>query len=142
MTDDPIVAAFHERYYNGEVWMDTHWLGVPVLKTPLDLWQLQEIIVQTKPELIVETGSHHGGSALFMTSLCDLIGSGRIISIDIATVSRPEHPRVTWYSGSSVDVDTINHVARRADRQRTMVVLDSDHQKDHNCVNSIGTHAW
>jgi cephalosporin hydroxylase len=131
VTDEHIVDEFHKLYYNRQVWLDTHWLGIPVLKTPLDLWQLQEILVETQPDLIIETGSYHGGSALFMASVCDLIGSGRIISIDLEEVSRRAHPRVTWYCGSSVAADTIQDVTQQADRRRTMVVLDSDHQRDH-----------
>ena len=39
-------------------------MGVPCLKCPLDLWVYQEILAQVRPALVLETGTHRGGSAL------------------------------------------------------------------------------
>jgi cephalosporin hydroxylase len=130
-TAERLVREFNELYYDGHVWLDTYWLSVPVTKAPPDLWQLQEIICDTRPELIVETGSYFGGSALFMASICDLLDRGEILSIDIEERERPEHSRVVWQTGSSTDPDVIAAVSRAARGRRTMVVLDSDHRKDH-----------
>ena len=48
-----------------------------------------------KPELIVETGTYRGGSALYLASLCDLVGHGEVVSIDIEPEREdyPTHPR-------------------------------------------------
>ena len=87
-----IVDQFHKIYYEPVHWEDgpifnTFWLGVQTLKCPLDLWIYQEIIFElirnNKPLVIIETGTHLGGSALFLACICDSIGNGRIISIDI-----------------------------------------------------------
>jgi cephalosporin hydroxylase len=40
----------------------TRWLGVSVVKSPTDLVILQEIIAETRPNLIIETGVLAGGS--------------------------------------------------------------------------------
>jgi hypothetical protein len=37
--------------------------GVPALKYPSDSWSYQEIVYETKPDLIIETGTNEGGSA-------------------------------------------------------------------------------
>ena len=122
MDDD--VLRLLRRYGTSEIWMDTVWLGRRALKCPLDLWMYQEIIFRTRPDLIVETGTASGGSALFLASICDLLGHGRVVSIDIEKQARPRHERITYLNGSSLDVN-VNAEGR------TMVILDSDHSKDH-----------
>ena len=47
---------------------------------------------ETRPELIVETGTYRGGSALYLASLCDLVGGGDVVSIDIEPM-RDDYPR-------------------------------------------------
>ncbi|MES9673080.1 CmcI family methyltransferase, partial [Bacillus pseudomycoides] len=68
------IQAFHKHYYDSLVWAEnTEWLGTPIYKCPLDLFLYQEIIYQIKPDLIIECGTHSGGSALFFSSMLDLI---------------------------------------------------------------------
>jgi cephalosporin hydroxylase len=110
------------------------WLGTQASKNPLDLWVYQEILEQTRPDLIVETGSFRGGSALYLGCICELLGRGEVVSIDIEPVrdDYPVHPRVTFMGGrSSTDPDVVAEVGRRADGKRVMVILDSDHSQRH-----------
>lgn len=79
---DEISWAFYRNYGASNVWWDTHWLGAHVVKCPFDLWMYQEILFRTRPDVIIETGTFFGGSALYMASLCDLLGNGRVITID------------------------------------------------------------
>src|SRR5881227_2825119 len=67
----------------GQTWASTTWLGVQVQKLPLDLWMMQEIIVETRPEVILECGTKFGGSALFFASVFDQIGAGEVVTIDV-----------------------------------------------------------
>ena len=92
-------------------------------------------MVETRPELIVETGTYRGGSAFFLASICDLLGAGEVVSIDVEPV-RDDYPRAP-----------ADHVPRRAARRpiprssprfaraprgsATLVVLDSDHSQAH-----------
>jgi cephalosporin hydroxylase len=48
----------------------------------MDAFVIQELIFKTRPTYIIETGTGHGGSALFYASICELIGHGRVASID------------------------------------------------------------
>jgi cephalosporin hydroxylase len=127
---DRIVDDFHLAYRDSKVSERTYWLGVQTLKGPLDLWVYQEILHRTRPDLIVETGTWSGGSALYLATICDLLGGGEVVSIDVAERERPEHPRITYLTGSSVDPEIIETVRGRA-AGRTMVLLDSDHSEDH-----------
>ena len=132
-----IVERFTEIYYDGalfgETRADTRWLGVRTDKCPLDLWIYQELLHELRPDLIVETGTAFGGSALYFASLCDLLGHGQVLTIDMQEQEgRPEHPRLEYFRGSSVAPETLAHVRRRAEAAQTvLVVLDSDHRKEH-----------
>ena len=131
-----VVERFHKHYYeshrSGGTWKDTFWLGVPVWKCPLDLWVYQEIIFGQKPDLIVETGTAFGGSALYMAGLCDIMGNGRVITIDIEhKEGRPSHERITYLNGSSTDRSITTEVERAAGGAKVLVILDSDHSKAH-----------
>ena len=129
-------SRFHRLYYEvgkrGGTWKDTRWLGVVAYKSPLDLWVYQEILHEVRPQLIVETGTAHGGSALYLASICDLLGDGEVVTIDVAEGERPAHPRISYLRGSSVSGDVVAAVRARAEgRSPVMVVLDSDHREDH-----------
>ena len=65
--------------------------------------------------------------------MLDLLGRGHVVSIDIATVDgRPSHPRITYRTGSSIDDDIVASVkAEIGPEDRVLVVLDSDHSRDH-----------
>ncbi len=148
-SEQTVIDQFHKLYFDsqlfGKAWMSPSWMGVPVRKCPTDLWTYQEILYEVEPDVIVETGTQLGGSAYYLASLCDLMGRGRVITIDVdsredsvsrerAPVSkaRPDHPRITYLQGSSASEDVLLRVkslVREGDR--VLVVLDSDHSKTH-----------
>src|SRR3712207_4671527 len=113
-----VVERFHRLYYtarqSGGTWFDTYWMGVPAWKCPLDMWIYQEILFETKPGFVIETGTAHGGSALFLAHMCDLLGKGRIVTIDIEEKpDRPSHDRITYLEGSST-----SEIGRASCRER------------------------
>jgi len=135
-----VVDDFHRLYYDaaspaGGTWKETFWKGVIVWKCPLDLWVYQEIIWETKPDVIVECGTQFGGSALFLADMLNLFGSpkSRVITIDItAQPNRPVHPRIHYITASSVDPKTRAAVdALISPGEKVMVILDSDHVQPH-----------
>lgn len=133
---DPVVSAFHKLVYDAAplTLNGCRWMGVPLCKNPLDLWVTQELLWCLKPGLIVETGSWFGGSALFYAQLCDLIGRGEVISIDVEPPpTKWNHPRITWITGSSVDPAIVAQVRARAEATEghVLVNLDSDHSPEH-----------
>ena len=120
--------------YLSDAWNHARWLGAQALKNPLDLWIYQEIMWETQPELVVETGTYRGGSALYLASLCDLMGRGEVVSIDVEPRrdDYPEHPRITYLAGrSSTDPEVVEEVRGRAAGRRLLVILDSDHSQEH-----------
>lgn len=141
MTKQELIDEYHRCYYaaayeEGVGWQRTQWLGFPLYKMPSDAFNLVDVIWQTKPQLIVECGTAAGASALFMASYLDACGSGKVLTIDISPVNRayPAHPRIAYLGGkSSVDPDVLKEVQTYIDHYGgpVMVILDSDHSKDH-----------
>ena len=139
--EQAIVDAFTQLYYRhwrhdrlgGSGSVSIGWLGHLAQKCPTDLWTCQEIIVETRPDVIIETGSCLGGSGLFMATICDLLGQGRVVSIDITgREDFPRHPRLEFRTGSSTDPALVAAVkATIPAGARVMVVLDSDHRAEH-----------
>jgi len=126
------VTRFHLLSFYGGALQQTYWLGVPILKSPLDCWVYQELIHDLRPQLIVETGTDLGGSALFLASMCDLVGEGRVMSIDVRRVASVTHPRITFLVGDSTSADILDQVRRAAaGTERVLVILDSDHHAPH-----------
>ncbi len=128
-----VTNLFHRMYHGspGRTWQNTKWLGTPVLKCPFDLWIYQELITRVRPDVIVETGTHKGGSALYLASICDLLDHGRVITVDIREKSgRPEHPRITYLTGSSTAPEIVSRIKEEA-TGTIMVILDSYHSRDH-----------
>jgi cephalosporin hydroxylase len=116
------------------------WMGVPIVRMPADVMATQEVIWATRPDVIIETGVARGGSVLFMASLLELTGGGKVIGVDIdirphsrATIeAHPMSKNVVLVEGGSVDAATLAAVrAEIPDGARVMVVLDSDHSRDH-----------
>jgi cephalosporin hydroxylase len=138
--EQEVADRFHDLYYNKRVgpgnhriWEQTKWMGYPVLKTPADLWIYQEILFETKPDLVIETGTFASGTTLYIAQMMDLIGKGRIVSIDIQELSvRARHPRITYLTGSSADPMVARSAATQlAPGESCLVILDSDHTQGH-----------
>lgn len=132
-----VVEQFHRLYFESEVfggtWKNTMWMGIPTRKCPLDLWVYQEMIHELRPDLVVETGTAWGGSALYLGAMCDLVGNGEVVSVDLAPKDPlPTHARVRYLQGSSVDPEILDQIRRAAEgKSNVVVILDSDHRCPH-----------
>ena len=128
-----ITRMFHMCYYNSRIWENTFWHGHQILKCPMDMWIYQELIWKIKPDYIIETGTFRGGSALYYSHLFDLQGRGEVITIDVMErPNRPEHDRIHYLIGSSSDAEIFSQVQSMiGENKKVMVVLDSDHSRDH-----------
>ncbi len=128
-----IVDEFSELYYNskGQTWRNTNWIGIRTWKCPLDLWIYQEILVETKPDVIIECGTGEGGSTLYLATICNLINHGEIITIDVVERKRLKHDRIKFLLGDSVSDKIVEKVSGLISGKTVMAILDSTHVKDH-----------
>jgi cephalosporin hydroxylase len=108
-----------------------HWMGVPALKNPLDAWIYQEIIWETKPEVIVELGNAFGGGTLFLAHMLDQLGAGEVVAVDWSHEAfEAAHPRITKVTGDTRSPETIAQVRELCSGKRTMLIHDADHTYD------------
>jgi cephalosporin hydroxylase len=113
------------------------WLGLPCWQNPCDVWAIQEIIGDTRPDVVVETGTLTGGSAALWAALLAMFGNGRVISIDVYESHEEANDlavikdRVEFITGSSTDPDIAEQVRRDTADKRVMVILDSHHSENH-----------
>lgn len=109
------------------------WLGKQIWQPVLDLWVLQETIFEVKPDLLIECGTYKGGSAWFFGDLFDLMGKGRIITVDIAKLHETSHPRATYLIGDCAAPEMVQKIKAERDKVTgpVMVLLDSDHSAAH-----------
>lgn len=106
------------------------YFGLRAIKSPMDVWVYQEIIFETKPDVIIEIGNFYGGGALMLAHLCDLIGKGRVIGLDLSHKDLSEtvtaHPRITFIDGDACE--SFEKVERLISKdERVLVIEDSAH---------------
>lgn len=120
--------AFYNHMFSGGK-MPT-WMGYTIIKYPNDIILYQQKLFEKKPDLLIEVGTHKGGSALFFAHMMDLIGHGEVISIDKSheKYSLPEHPRITYLTGRSTSVETMAKLQELVKGKTVMAVLDGDHR--------------
>ncbi len=128
-----ISKDYIRMFYAAKPWHSNRYRGLQLLKIPNDLWIMQEIISEIKPDLIIETGSRNGASTLWFADQLNIIGKGEVVSIELdMNGNMPQHERVTFIKGNSISNEVINKVKEKIDGKRTIMVdLDSDHSKSH-----------
>lgn len=148
---DWVAASMGRKYiYNFE------WMGRPIIQYPEDIMSVQELVWQTRPDVIVETGIAHGGSIILSASMlalldyCDALEAGtmldpakpkrKVVAVDIdirehnrnLIESHPMANRLTMIQGSSVDPKIVEEVKSHVDDAKSVLVfLDSMHTHDH-----------
>jgi cephalosporin hydroxylase len=137
MTDVP--TEYLRWYYGTNVWKRLAYRGVRTLKLPLDMWNYQELIFENDLHWVLETGTRHGGSALFFA---DLLAAGAreglVVSVDIGHGDVHPlvtmHPRIRLIKGDSAAPETVGAIQRVIPANRAggmLLILDSDHAASH-----------
>ena len=133
--DAELMRLFHKL----PIWDNLWFHNIKIGKNPVDLWVMQDIIWEIRPDFIIETGTFRGGSALFWANVLNGIGltNSRVITVDISdyTYEASEHPLwkqyVDFYLGSSTDPQIVAAIARQVRGKKTLVTFDSDHRAPH-----------
>jgi cephalosporin hydroxylase len=125
-------TEFSETFWRSGECHRATWLGKPTHRPPTDLFAYQELICRLRPEWIVETRTGAGGRALFLASVCDLIDSGRVLSIDdYPLADPPQHERVTHLRGDPAAKETarrVNEIVGEPGRSVVIVGAAASHQ--------------
>lgn len=134
----PTPLSYLDEYYNSYIWKHVQYHGIRTLKFVPDLWNYQEIIFERRIDYVIETGTRHGGSALFFAdTLAARNKDGLVISIDVADTDRQvkADERIHFLIGDSSSVEIANKIEALLPESRrpgsTFWILDSDHSKGH-----------
>jgi cephalosporin hydroxylase len=133
------IDRFHNIFYNDPNTLSRNsWLGIPTVQNPNDVWITQELLVDVRPDFVVEAGAFAGGSAVMWAMILREINpDGRVITIDIHdlpdfTKALPIFKeRVEFLLGSSTSPAIVEHVRKRVAGHKVVFILDSNHVKDH-----------
>ncbi|MDW8146469.1 MAG: CmcI family methyltransferase [Roseiflexaceae bacterium] len=118
-------------YQHRVIFSRSTWMGVKMIKNPLDAWIYQELLYEVQPDIVIEIGSASGGSTLFLAHLLDIIGKGQVISIDIDRSNyHVQHPRIIEITGDLSSPHVVNQVAKLCRDKTVMVIHDGDHRKE------------
>jgi len=126
------------------------WLQRPIIQYPQDIVAFQEIVANSRPDLIIETGIAHGGSVVLSASMLCLLdvmdgldprqSPRKVVGIDIDI--RPhnrkaldEHPlrfKMELIEGSSIDPEIVKKASGYTNNaKKVLVSLDSNHTHEH-----------
>lgn len=105
--------------------------GFRIIKNPLDLWVFRQIMAEQRPELIVEFGTFHGGSALWFAHQMDSLGLlGKVLTFDIKPPpALLTHPRIEFVCESAISPAAVEKVTEEvyAARGKVLFIEDSRH---------------
>lgn len=125
------------------------WFGLPVIQMPEDIVITQEIIFDTKPDIIIEAGIAWGGGVLLYASMLQLLGKGKVLAVDKvlpehnkkAIMGLPFSDRIHLYEGSSTDPEIVEQIKSHIKpTDNILLVLDSNHTHEH-VYNELKTYA-
>lgn len=110
--------------------------GVPAMKGLEDLKRHEWVIRETVPDLVIQTGTAVGGSAMWLAHNWFFYDGPDVITIDVDAdlVDERLHAsdKITVLNGSSTDEEIVSTVKNIAwDYDRVQVILDSDHSSKH-----------
>jgi len=123
---DKYLSWFHKNCH-----FENTWFGRQAVKTPFDAWIYQEIIYKTKPTIIIEIGNYAGGSTLFLASIFDALGYGKVIGVDKdhQRVKDLNHKRISWITGDATSLEVFNKIKNEiSTNDRVMIIEDSSHE--------------
>jgi cephalosporin hydroxylase len=122
---DELGAEFTEAFWRSLAWRETPWLGRRAGRPAADLIAYQELVARVRPDWILDTHTGSGGRAMFLASICELIGTGRVLSIRRrAEGDFPEHPRISYLTGNPVTAPVQEKVRETIGEGRsTMLVI-------------------
>jgi cephalosporin hydroxylase len=100
--------------------------GVPTSRCPFDYVLYQMILTSVRPELVIEIGTSHGGGALYLADLLEMIGPGMVHTIDLkapTTTAVRQHPRIRVFADGWERYDLVETAPFR----KILVIDDGSH---------------
>ena len=133
-----LVQGFNYLYYSSGVSRNLNWRGMEMIKNPCDLWNIVELMQRLRPAVILETGTHYGGSATFYADMA------KILDIPCTVITIDINPKWNFDPGTKNIISLVGYSVNPSIVQRAeliindktsqnpghvMVLLDSDHSE-------------
>ncbi|MBI4892291.1 MAG: hypothetical protein HY821_16820 [Acidobacteria bacterium] len=112
-------------------WNSTRFLGIPVGRNPLDLWMLQQLIYEVRPEYVIAADSGEGGEALYLAqALRGVQPGGKVLAVGAGAPPAAASALALWkemveFIRDSPAQPAAATLAARAGGARTLVVLSA-----------------
>lgn len=117
------------------------WKGVPIIQLPSDMVVIQEIIHDTRPDVLIECGLAHGGSILYYENIMNGYKKNfRIFGIDIKispwtrrNIKKNQiSNNITLIQRDSSDPKLFNLINSKVKKKdHFLIILDSNHSHEH-----------
>ena len=126
---DPLAVQYLLSGVNGGTFNTSRWRGIVIQKSPADLLAYAEAIYESRPQVIVETGTWQGGSAAWFRDVgTALLGSVDVVTVDIAAHAELQRVEgVTYLNEDSCQA--FERVRELVGGRRCLVSLGGDHSK-------------
>jgi len=138
LTYDDVVYGYNRLWQDLGLWRMQTWKGFRFFQDPMDSLALQQLLWKQQPDLVIELGTHGGGSAVYFAEIMkDYNPASLIITVD----PNPEHipdsplfhanPQIKFIQGYSHAPEVLAQMEEAVKtRKKVMVIHDAEHGKD------------
>ncbi len=113
-----------------------HYRGINCVKCPFDWVIYQMILHEVQPDLLIEIGSYHGGSALMFSDAMKLYNPLSMVhSIDLKAPSHPlvtDNPNIRFFEGGYQ-----NYPLEAAEGFRKILIIDDASHQYGECLEAF-----
>ncbi|MCX5897521.1 MAG: CmcI family methyltransferase [Proteobacteria bacterium] len=157
VSDSEIVKNFTHHFFeyytkDPAIMYGSTFLGLVLMQNPADMWIMQEIITEIRPDFIIETGTFAGGAALYYATILNQVNNkGKVITVDIdpkprifninklkkdndllyKTVKELNDNYIEFITSNSVEPALIERLKKQTKNKKVLVTLDSCHSYEH-----------
>jgi cephalosporin hydroxylase len=157
MWDSEITKKFTHHFFeyytkNPAIMYGSTFFGLVLMQNPADMWIMQEIITEIRPDFIIETGTFAGGSAVYYATILKQVNNkGKVITVDIDPkprmvninklkkeddvlynrVQEISDKYIEFITSNSVDPALIERLKEQTKNKKVLITLDSCHSYEH-----------
>lgn len=138
LTYDDVVFGYNRIWQDLGIWRMQTWKGFRFFQDPMDSLALQQLLWKQQPDLVIELGTHGGGSAVYFAEIMrDYNPNALIMTVDPNPEHIPnsplfhENPMIKYIQGYSNSPEVLTMMAEAVKiRKKVMVIHDAEHGKD------------
>lgn len=145
---DDVLYGYDVLFETRRLFTKTRWLGTVSSQDPIDAWIIQEVLMDIRPDIVIELGTYKGGGAVYYASIMQFYADekpdARVITIDPSPdIEISDMGRKLWdqkviqFTGLPTDPAILHKVEAIVDAEQNkntdvviMVIEDSIHYYD------------